>query len=57
MSAEVKAQTLNGDISSDFPITVMGRKSRRELNGTIGSGGRELSLKTVNGSIRLRRAS
>lgn len=57
MSAEVKAQTLNGDILSDFPMTVMGRKSRRELNGTIGSGGRELSLKTVNGSIRLRRAS
>lgn len=57
ISAEVKAETLNGDISSDFPISVMGRSSRRELTGTIGGGGRELSLKTVNGSIRLRRAS
>lgn len=58
-SAEVKAETLNGDISTDFHLTVMGRVSRRYLNGTIGSGGggRELSLKTVNGSIRLRRAS
>lgn len=58
-SAEVKAETLNGDIATDFPLTVMGRVSRRYLNGTIGSGGggRELSLKTVNGSIRLRRAS
>ncbi len=58
-SAEVNAETLNGDISTDFPLTILGRVSRRHLNGTIGSsgGGRELSLKTVNGSIRLRRAS
>jgi hypothetical protein len=56
-SAEVRAETLNGDISTDFPLTILGRISRRHLTGTIGSGGRELSLKTVNGSIRLRRAS
>jgi hypothetical protein len=56
-SAEVKAETLNGDIATDFPLTLQGRISRRHLNGTIGSGGRELSLKTVNGSIRLRRTS
>lgn len=58
-SAEVKAETLNGEISTDFPLTILGRVSRRHLNGTIGngSGGRELSLKTVNGSIRLRRTS
>jgi DUF4097 and DUF4098 domain-containing protein YvlB len=57
-SAEVEAETVNGDISTDFTLTVMGRLSRRHLSGTIGSGGgRELSLKTVNGSIRLRRAS
>jgi hypothetical protein len=56
-SAEVSAETLNGEILNDFPITVLGRISRRHLNGTIGSGGRELSLKTVNGTIRLHRAS
>jgi hypothetical protein len=56
-SAEVTAETLNGEISTDFPMTILGRISRRHLNGTIGGGGRELSLKTVNGSIRLRRAS
>lgn len=56
-SAEVKAETMNGEISTDFPMIVMGRVSRRHLNGTIGSGGRELSIKTVNGSIQLRRAS
>ncbi|HEX8921894.1 MAG TPA: DUF4097 family beta strand repeat-containing protein [Pyrinomonadaceae bacterium] len=58
-STEVKAETLNGDISTDFPMTMLGRISRRHLNGTIGAsgGGRELSLKTVNGNIRLRRAT
>lgn len=56
-NAEVEAETLNGDITSDFPMTLLGRISRRHLNGTIGSGGRELSIKTVNGSIRLRRTS
>ena len=57
MNADVKAETLNGNISTDFALTIMGRVSRRHLNGTIGSGGRALSLKTVNGSIHLRRAS
>lgn len=57
MNAEVKAETFNGNISTDFQLTIMGRVSRRHLNGTIGSGGRELSLKTVNGNIHLRRAS
>lgn len=56
-NAEVHAETLNGQITSDFPVTILGSISRRKLNGTIGSGGRELSLKTVNGSIRLHRAS
>lgn len=57
LNAEVSAKTQNGEISTDFPMTLMGRVSRKHLNGTIGSGGRALSLKTVNGSIQLRRAS
>lgn len=56
-NTQVTAETLNGDISTDFPMTILGRISRKHLNGTIGSGGRELSLKSVNGSIQLRRAS
>ena len=53
----VEAETVNGDITTDFPLTVEGRFGPRSLNGTIGSGGRDLELSTVNGSIRLRRAS
>lgn len=56
-SAEVKAETLNGEISTDFQITATERVNRKHLKGTIGGGGRELSIKTVNGSIHLRRAS
>ena len=55
LSTDVRAQTVNGDIETDFPLTVRGRFSRRSLTGTIGGGGRELELETVNGGIRLSR--
>jgi Putative adhesin len=55
-NTSVKANTFNGEVSSDFPLTMLGRSSRKELSGTIGSGGRELILKTLNGSINLKRA-
>ncbi|HEX8187654.1 MAG TPA: DUF4097 family beta strand repeat-containing protein [Pyrinomonadaceae bacterium] len=58
LNARVEAKTLNGEITSDFPMTVTGAFSRRRLSGTIGSGGdRQLTLETVNGSVRIRRAS
>ena len=56
LSADVKGETVNGSIETDFPLAVKGRFSSRRLSGTIGAGGRELRLATVNGSIRLRRA-
>lgn len=56
-SLRVEAETVNGDITTDFPLTVEGRFGPRSVRGTIGSGGRDLELSTVNGSIRLRKAS
>jgi DUF4097 and DUF4098 domain-containing protein YvlB len=53
VDASVRADTLNGSVRSEFPITVQGTVSPRRLRGTIGNGGRELRLSTVNGSIRL----
>src|SRR6266550_3091302 len=43
-SAEFKldAVTTNGGIHTDFPITVQGSFSSKELSGTVGGGGREL---------------
>ncbi len=55
LSCEVDVSTVNGSVSSDFPITVTGRFSPRELRGTIGNGGRELKIQTVNGSVFIRR--
>lgn len=55
LNAEVRASTVNGSITSDYPITVQGRFGSRSMTGTIGSGGRTLEMKTVNGSIELKR--
>jgi hypothetical protein len=61
--ADLRAEMLNGDLTSEFPVSVTsstGSAERpgtpRRLRGTIGNGGRELELTTVNGSIRLLRA-
>ncbi len=56
LNTEVRASTVNGDLVSDYPLTVMGRFGPRRMRGTIGQGGRSLSLSTVNGEIRLRKA-
>jgi len=57
LSAEVRAETVNGEIFTDFPLMVTGKLGPRRVTGTIGSGGRQLALSTVNGNIRLRKTS
>lgn len=62
LSADVRAETLNGDLSFDFPMNMQssqegGRGRPKRISGTIGSGGRSLVLKTVNGDIRLGRGA
>lgn len=54
-SAQVEATTHNGSVHTDVPITVVGKFSKNELNGTIGTGqGGKLHLETYNGSIKIR---
>jgi hypothetical protein len=55
LDADFRASTVNGSIESDFQILVTGKVSPRSVRGTIGEGGPELRLSTVNGSIRLRK--
>jgi len=55
INAQLRASTVNGDIDTDFPVTVQGRFGPRRISGTLGRGGHELSLTTVNGSITLRK--
>jgi DUF4097 and DUF4098 domain-containing protein YvlB len=54
INATLDAKTTNGSISFDFPVTLQSlEKSKHQLRGQIGQGGPLVSLKTVNGSIRL----
>ncbi|HET7601992.1 MAG TPA: DUF4097 family beta strand repeat-containing protein [Gemmatimonadales bacterium] len=55
VSTEVRASTVNGDIDTDFPLTIQGKFGPRSLHGTIGNGGRTLAIETVNGSINIRK--
>ena len=52
---EVDASTVNGSMNTDFPLTIRGRWGPRRMSGTIGQGGRSLSLSSVNGNMSLRR--
>jgi len=53
LNADFSAETVNGTIQSDFPVTLQGRINPRHLSGRIGQGGRSLRFSTVNGGIRL----
>lgn len=56
INADLIARTVNGRIYLDFPVTFQSiKKSRRSLEGRIGQGGPEISLRTVNGSIKITR--
>jgi hypothetical protein len=54
VSADVTAQTLSGAIRTDFDLPVWKEHLNTRMSGTIGQGGRQLSLSTVSGSIELR---
>jgi hypothetical protein len=56
LNAELDFKSVNGHLESDFPLTVQGSMGKHVLHGTIGNGGRELNVKTVNGSVELRKA-
>jgi hypothetical protein len=55
-NADVQASVVNGSIRPDFPLTLTGTFSGKKINGRLNNGGPPLSLKTVNGSIHIRRS-
>lgn len=56
VGAEVSAETVNGRLRTDFPITVRGKFGPKRMRGILGSGGSaRIRLETVNGSINLSR--
>jgi hypothetical protein len=54
VNADVEISTTNGRITTDLPINTT-RSTKRRVEGTLGDGGPDLRLKTVNGSITLGR--
>ncbi len=53
-AADVEASTVNGDLITDFPLTVKGRFGPQSMKGQIGGGGETLKLSTVNGDVSLK---
>ena len=53
VEADVRANSVNGSIQSDFALQISGRWGPKSARGTLGPGGPELSIKTVNGSIKI----
>jgi hypothetical protein len=56
LSAEVSFSSVNGSLASDFPLNVQGgifNHGPKRFHGTIGNGGRELDVSTVNGSLTI----
>jgi hypothetical protein len=55
-SADVKFSSLNGRIESDFPLTMWDHwPVGHSASAQVGKGGRELAIKTVNGSVELKK--
>lgn len=57
VNADLTVKTVNGDITSDFPVTITGKFGPRRIRGTLGKGGPDLDIETVNGDVSLRRGS
>jgi DUF4097 and DUF4098 domain-containing protein YvlB len=53
MDADIELKTINGKISAEGISLTLDTMSKNHLIATIGSGGRKILAKTVNGSIRL----
>ena len=55
-SATLRADSLNGNITNDFGLTVRkGKYVGRDLNGRLGNGGAWVKLKSINGALAIAR--
>jgi len=54
LAANLDANTNNGSIKLDLPVTVQGDAGRNAVRGTLNGGGPQLSLRTTNASIHIR---
>ena len=52
-SGQVHLSTSYGSVTTDLPVTVSGKISKKKLNGTVSDGDGRLHLETSSGSIHL----
>jgi DUF4097 and DUF4098 domain-containing protein YvlB len=55
IDADVDVSSVNGAVDTDLPITLLGEQKSGQLKGTIGSGGKRISITGINGRVQLRR--
>ena len=53
VNSYVEVSTVNGSIHTDFPLTVNGKFNSKRISGRLGTGGADIDISTVNGSIKL----
>jgi Toastrack DUF4097 len=51
--AALEVHALNGDFQSDLPVYMRSAGNQRQFHGILGGGGAPLTLRTVNGAIRI----
>ena len=55
--ANLDVRVSDGDIESDHPLTVEGKISDHRLQGALYGGGHQLSIRTSDGSVELKKSS
>lgn len=55
LDAELEMSTVNGGFETNFPLALKGRINPRHIRATLGKGGRQVKLSTVNGNVELKR--
>lgn len=54
-NARLQTGTTNGDLRVDFPVSLQGRISRKDLAFDLGTGGSPIRAMTTNGGVTVRR--
>jgi len=52
-NADVSVSTVNGGISTDFPLTVQGKFVGHHIDGKLGNGGTRIEISNVNGTVHI----
>ena len=52
-NADVSVSTVNGGITTDYPLQVQGKFVGHHIDGKLGSGGTRIEISNVNGSVHI----